>query len=318
MELIIEIINRSGRVLERRKLEGDSISIGRAYDNSLILDDMSVDPHHVSIETSNDDGFLLRDLASVNGLVYKSKNIKNSISLQSGDEFVLGNTHLRIYSLNHPVKNTVSLDNVDGAVNYFSKNLVVIGAILLATLLIALEIWNGAIDELKAQDFFETISILYIGAIAIALFWGLIGRVVKHEMFFKIQLSLILFYISLAVCIQFIYHTILFNTLNYPVTTGIYALVECVFLAILFWLNLRIATNQANIQRWVSATILSVCIVMFSFSAEFFARINYSNSPYFVSSLKPPSLRVASGVSLEDFLHNSEAIYSHKLDEKHQ
>lgn len=318
MELIVEIINRSGRVLERRKLEGESISIGRAYDNSLILDDVSVDPHHASIEISNDDNFLLRDLGSVNGLVYKSNNIKDNVSLQSGEEFVLGNTHLKIYSLNHPVQETVSLDSVDGAMNYFSKNLVVIGAILLATLLISLEIWNGAIDELKAQDFFETISILYIGAIAIALFWGFIGRVVKHEMFFKMQLSLILFYISLAVCIQFLYHTILFNTLNYPVTTGVYALVEYVFLAILFWLNLRIATNQANVQRWVSATILSVCIVMFSFSAEFFARINYSNSPYFVSSLKPPSLRLASSVGLEDFLHKGESIYSHKLEKKHE
>ena len=318
MELIVEIINRSGRVLERRKLDGESISIGRAYNNSLILDDASVDPHHVSIETSGDGSFLLQDLGSVNGLVYNRKKINDSVSLQSGDEFVLGNTHLRIYSLNHPVEETISLDSVDGAMNYFSKNIVVIAAMLVATLLIALEIWNGAIAELKAQDFFETISILYIGAIAAALFWGLIGRVVKHEMFFKIQLSLILFYISLAVCVQFLYHVILFNTLNYPVTTSIYALVECVFLAILFWLNLRIATNQVNTQRWVSATILSACIVMFSFSAEFFARMNYSSTPYFVSSLKPPSLRVASSVSLEDFLHNSEAIYVHKFEEKHE
>ncbi|MFK7794245.1 MAG: FHA domain-containing protein [Gammaproteobacteria bacterium] len=315
MELIVEIINRSGRVLERRTLDGERITIGRAYDNSLILDDVSVDPHHISIDISGDGGFQLQDLASVNGLIYKNRNIKGEVSLQSGDEFVLGKTHLRIYNLNHPVEETVSLDSVDGVLNYLSKNIILVGAVLLATLLIALEIWNGAVAELKAQDFFETISILYIGAIAIALFWGLIGRVVKHEMFFKMQLSLILFYISLAVCIQFLYHVILFNTLNYPITTSTYALIECIFLAILFWLNLRIATNQANVQRWVSATILSVCIVLFSFSAEFFARINHSNSPYFVSSLKPPSLRVASATNLDDFLRKGEAIYSHKIEE---
>lgn len=318
MELIVEIINRSGRMLKRRKLNGESISIGRAYDNCLILDDPSVNPHHVSIQTSSEHDFLVRDLASVNGLIHNGKNIKDNVLLNSGDEFVLGKTHLRIYKLDYPVDETVIFDSVDGAVDFFSRNTVVIGAVLLATLLIVLEVWNGTISEMKAQDFFETISTLYITAITVALFWGLIGRVVKHEMFFKMQLSLILLYIALAMCMQFLHQVVLFNTMNYAISTSLYVVIECVVLTTLFWLNLRIATNQANSQRWVSAAILSVGVVMFSFSSEFFSRINFSESPNFVSALKPPLLRIVSGVALEDFLQNGEVIYSHDVKRDNQ
>ena len=316
MELIVEIINRSGRVLERCKLNGEKISIGRAYDNCLILDDLSVSQHHISIETGVGHDFLINDLDSVNGLMYQGKNVKGSVLLNSGDEFVLGKTHLRIYKLDHPVKETVILDSVDGAVNFFSRNLVVIAALALATLLAVLDVWNGVIEGQKTQDLFETISALYIVAIAVALFWGLIGRVVKHEMFFKTQLSLILLYIAFALCIQFMHQVVLFNSLNYVISTTIYVIVECVVLATLFWLNLRIATNQANIQRWVSAGILSVSIVMFSLSAEPFNRINFSESPNFVSVLKPPSLRIVSGIDLEEFLQKGDVIYQHDI--KHE
>ena len=316
MELIIEIINRSGRMLERRKLSGETISIGRGYDNCLILDDLSVNPHHASIEISDDHDFLVRDLGSANGLLHKGENVKGSAALDSGDEFVLGKTHLRIYRVDHPVKRTVSLDSVDEAVNFFSRNLVVLAATLLAISLIALGVWNETISEFKAQEFIETIAALFVLALAVALFWGLIGRVVKHEMFFKTQLSLILLYIAIASCIQFFYHVILFNTMSYTITTCIYMFVECVFLATLFWLNLRIATNQANPQRWMSTGMLSASIVLFSFSAEFFDRMNISESPYFISVLMPPSLRITSGVSLENFLQKGELIYSHNLQEQ--
>lgn len=318
MELIIEIINRSGKMLERRKLNGESISIGRAYDNCLILDDLSVNPHHVSIKASSEHDFLIQDLASVNGLVHEGQNIKDKLLLDSGDEFVLGKTHLRIYKLDYPVDETVSFDSVDEAVEFLTRNIVVVGAIILATLLIVLEVWNGTIGEVKAQDFFETISALYIVAVTVALFWGLIGRVVKHEIFFKMQLSLMLLYIAFGMCIQFLHQVVLFNSMNYAVSTSLYVVVECVVLTTLFWLNLRIATNQANRQRWVSAAILSVGVVMFSFSSEFFGRVNFSESPNFVSVLKPPLLRVVSGVALDDFLKNGEVIYSHDVKRDNQ
>ena len=106
--------------------------------------------------------------------------------------------------------------------------------------------------------------------------------------------------------------------MNYAVSTSLYVVVECVVLTTLFWLNLRIATNQANRQRWVSAAILSVGVVMFSFSSEFFGRVNFSESPNFVSVLKPPLLRVVSGVALDDFLKNGEVIYSHDVKRDNQ
>ena len=123
MELIIELSSRSGHVLERHILKGERISIGRAYNNDLILSDETVDPRHVDIHEDENGQIIITDLESVNGIRNKKhKKLGQEIILNSGDEYLLGKARLRIFTSDHPVSDTISLNNVDSVIGVFSGN----------------------------------------------------------------------------------------------------------------------------------------------------------------------------------------------------
>jgi len=69
-------------------------TLGRAPDNSLIINDHEVSGHHAEIVVSPGD-FLLRDLGSANGTLVNGKKVTQS-PLYMGDEITLGKTRLTL------------------------------------------------------------------------------------------------------------------------------------------------------------------------------------------------------------------------------
>jgi len=69
-------------------------AIGRAKDNHLVLHDPGVSSHHAEIAVSGG-AFILRDLASANGVFLNGEKIQEA-PLYRGDEVVLGTTRLMI------------------------------------------------------------------------------------------------------------------------------------------------------------------------------------------------------------------------------
>ncbi len=47
---VIELLGRSGLLLQRLPYHGNTIKIGRAYDNDIIVSDPYVCPHHLVIQ----------------------------------------------------------------------------------------------------------------------------------------------------------------------------------------------------------------------------------------------------------------------------
>ena len=81
-----------GRELEF-ELEISKVTIGRAPDNLIVLDDEAVSSHHAVLEVR--DGFLeLSDLGSNNGLRFRGKKVARC-ELKDGDEVQIGATVMR-------------------------------------------------------------------------------------------------------------------------------------------------------------------------------------------------------------------------------
>jgi len=64
----LEVLGRRGRVQQRVPLHEGAITIGRAYDNDVIVDDPYVSERHVRIDVDADGAVVAHDLASRNGL----------------------------------------------------------------------------------------------------------------------------------------------------------------------------------------------------------------------------------------------------------
>lgn len=67
MAVIIEVLNKQHKVMERHKFAQTEVRLGRAYDNDVILYDRHVCPHHATLWQNEQGQWQLQDLASLNG-----------------------------------------------------------------------------------------------------------------------------------------------------------------------------------------------------------------------------------------------------------
>jgi hypothetical protein len=66
--IFVEVLGRAGDVVQRHTVAGLPATIGRGYDNDVILDDPYCAPHHLRLERSESGELVLVDLGSRNGL----------------------------------------------------------------------------------------------------------------------------------------------------------------------------------------------------------------------------------------------------------
>lgn len=104
MELIIEQITPSNKVLQLFKAAGESIRIGRAYDNDIILQEEHISPYHAEVSLNAEGELVLNDLDSINGIKdATNKPVGSNALIASGDKFVFGKITLRIMQASHNV-----------------------------------------------------------------------------------------------------------------------------------------------------------------------------------------------------------------------
>jgi Tol biopolymer transport system component len=79
------------------QLVGPSITIGRAADNDIVLDDNMVSRHHARLEIQGDT-YTLTDLGSVNGTWVNGRRISAPVSLQANDSIRFGKVSVFVFS----------------------------------------------------------------------------------------------------------------------------------------------------------------------------------------------------------------------------
>jgi hypothetical protein len=310
MEIIFEVVNRAGRTLERHRAEGDQLSIGRAFDNALILSDETVSPHHALLETNADGVVMLRNLNSLNGVrTDRHERIDEPTELRSGGEYSFGRARVRIYSAAHAVSKTVRIGGLDWLVNSLGNRPVLAIVVSLVAGVAFTEQWLNTYSVIRWQQMgIGVFGVMTVGVV-IAMLWAIVGRIVKHEGRFKTQLALVLLYILAQSVIYFGYELLLFNTLNTTISTAFSLLLSFLLLSSLFWLCLHIATNQDSAQRWKFAAAISSVFLCLSIYPEILKQVEFSISPQYIKAVKPPALRFTDGNTLEGFLVKSSALF---------
>lgn len=89
------------------QLGPDGATIGRASDNSIVLQDQLASGHHARLERTTDDRIVVHDLNSTNGTFVDGVRIDGPVTLGDGAEIKVGNTTLTL--------KVVSAEAPDGA-----------------------------------------------------------------------------------------------------------------------------------------------------------------------------------------------------------
>lgn len=69
---------------------GDFLTIGRATDNTIVLDDGTVSSRHAQVEKQGD-SYIIKDCGSTNGLFFRGERIEEHV-FEEGDVVMVG-TH---------------------------------------------------------------------------------------------------------------------------------------------------------------------------------------------------------------------------------
>lgn len=310
MEVVLEVVNRAGRLLERQRASGARLTIGRAFDNDLILSDETVSPHHAALEIGSQGEVVLIDLDSLNGVrTERHERINGSIALRSGEEYSFGRARVRVYDTAHGVADTVRIGGVDWLINRLGSTPSVFAILCLAMVVATTEQWLNSYSEILWQELAVGLFSVMVVGISIAALWAIVGRVVKHEGRFQAQLAFVMLYLLLQSAVVYAYELLLFNSLNTPVATSFSFGVSFLLLVALLWINLHIATNLNSGQRWKFAGTISVVLLCVSIFPELLEQTEFSDMPDYVKEIETPALRAVDGHDLDWFIGESAALF---------
>lgn len=94
----IELLPRHREHAMRERLGADALTIGRAWDNDIVLDDAHVAAHHLRIARDAEGRWIAEDLGSINGLhVEGERRAQARVELAPGTSVRIGQTLLRLH-----------------------------------------------------------------------------------------------------------------------------------------------------------------------------------------------------------------------------
>jgi pSer/pThr/pTyr-binding forkhead associated (FHA) protein len=178
MSWYLEQLQRDGTVLTRVEVQGASAGIGRALDNTLVLDDAHVAAHHARLEIDAEGRAALVDLGTRNGIALPRGRRAARIELADDQPVRLGQTLIRLRHSSWPLAAEVPLTTR-------WMWLIALAALICVLADAAWDVWLTDLGE-KSPPY---LNLLAGTAAALALwssFYALLGRLIGGvERFFS-------------------------------------------------------------------------------------------------------------------------------------
>lgn len=262
MAILIELLNSQGRVTERHKFSQPQISLGRGYNNDIIL----LDPHscaeHAVLTLNEQQQWQLTDMDSVNGSHnQRGQRVSQQPITHSGQEFTLGRQRLRVLFSDHPVAATQPLQGTESLFRLLSSPLLLIVAMLLVALSMGYEFWLDGIGE--ESQWHKQLLLIPFALLLFAL-WPLLlalwARFSGREPRLRAQLTLTFSLLVLWTCWQILAAVLNFNLNNSLLTVLLSYLLPTALLVGFFWLSFGLMSMQ---RRWLQISLTLVLSSMY-------------------------------------------------------
>ena len=183
----VEVLSRHGDVSARERVDGDTATIGRAYDNDIVLDDPYVAPHHLRVERNGAGPLIAHDLGSVNGLYVGDENRRRADVELDGERLLrVGRTILRIRDTAFavPPERTAG-----AATRAWHTTLALVGAVLIASLL---SLWLSETVEPQLSRYVLPLFAMAMLVLVWTTAWALMSRIFSGSAHFERHLTIAL------------------------------------------------------------------------------------------------------------------------------
>lgn len=318
MAIVVELLSRDDKVINHYFVNKNTLSIGRAYDNDVRIDDPYVCPHHITFEESildDEPSIRICDNGSLNGVKVNRNPVVES-QIGSSDIITIGRSRIRVFHHHKKISPTIHLSQLEEDIDWMSSRKVCAALLAVFCAMVATQYFVNSIVEVKFFLLFKVVLTL-IGAATIWPFaFALLSKLAKKDANIISQFSVLwIFLIGIEVT-DYLYLWLEFN-FNPSAILNIFilALKGVLFLALL-WFSLFIAFHQANKVRNRMAIAGLVLIAIPTLSPYFIGQDQFRFQPSYSVVILPPMFNISSPSSSEEYVEDSASIFSALAEEK--
>lgn len=182
----VEILSRHHRdVAYRQRCDGDDITIGRGYDNDVVIDDPFVSARHLRIRRDEQGQLVAEDLGSANGLfTERGRKRQTTIPLHGDLPIRIGHTLLRVRDRAHQVVPERVAPRSTGTW------LITLGLVLVLVSLEATFVWMRETGDPTAVRYVTKLLPLALVLVVWSTFWSILSRIFAGQARFERNLLL--------------------------------------------------------------------------------------------------------------------------------
>lgn len=320
MAFIVEVTSRSGRVLERHRIEGGRATIGRGFDNDVIVSDPYVDVRHCVIERAEveaggdwrvhtDPG---ASVVQVNGRRLEG----HEGTIGSGGSLVIGRTHLRVYALDHPVEPVLVFDRIEQLFLSLTAPAGVAWCVAAFTLLLLGDLWFRAWHELETAAVLQELFGYFGMSVAWAAFWAVVARISRGEPRFFHHWLVAAMAVALGIFGEFLVDVVAFNTASVEARDVLSRLLTGLCLAFALTLNLRFSLKQSVAARHAWAQGFAWVVVGYGILTSLQFEAFFSGAPQYDGTVLPEVWRVVAAEPPEVFIEDNTSLYEFPEDDE--
>lgn len=314
--IVIERLGKKKQILERWTLKELPVTIGRGYENDVIVSDPYVAEKQL-IVTGEGDRWQIENIDPVNAIFVNNViQEAQSFEIQSGDKVVIGETTLRLVSSTHKVAATKKLIKKKAYLTNSQRIIFAWASVVLALACFSLVEF---LDTSKATSWVKILArpyVLPLAALPIAwaIFWASMGRTLIQTPNFYRHL-LISTLIAIAGRCTLILSEYIKYGLNSQLAGKMFLYLIAGLLGILLLnTNLKLATTFSKLKR---LGIANACVWGAVILFEFFMiarRPEFRGWTSFNSTIKPPYAKILSSKSADEFFTDTDTLFK-ELDE---
>jgi hypothetical protein len=282
----VEVLSRHREVAARYRCRGSVVTIGRGYDNDVVIDDPYVAPAHLRITRDESGALVAEDLGTVNGLFVDRRRERLQRVRLDGDKLVrIGGTTLRVREGGQPVA-------AERPYRRHTRRWAAAAIMGVAIIAIdALWIWLSETSEPKVTRY---VSPLF-GSIMVLLVWiggwSILTRIFAGEARFERNMVAAL----VGVLIYSLYNEVAnFAAFSFSSRTiaSFHGMLVWVLLAAVSFAHLRIIGRSRLKLKAAAVAALALAVIGVQLLSQSEARQTFGQSDA-LSRLMPPALRLA-------------------------
>jgi len=307
--LIIEILDRFGKVRERHHVNNYPCLIGRGYDNDIIIDDPYISPDHLSVNIT-ENKIEAQDTNSTNGLFSVQPFKKqNKITIENDSRIRIGHTDIRFRFADHPVKETIQdRDKPSQLTMLLTSGFILPIVWLIFTTALVINNYIEETDTVNIQSLLSDIYPLMIVLFLWALAWSIASKFVTHRFYFAFHAIWVCSLTFISIIVENLAQYFEFSFSLSGSATLISLTLSVLVTTALLYGHLHYSTTLAPAKAKRISLFTSLIIIGLVEIGALLNKPGFSNLPDYSGVIRPEAFRIAPAQSVTDFFENTKTL----------